>query len=133
MFIALVLILVCLLLQILVFNTLSVAAYPNVIIFNLILSMLVLPMFVFISRQPQDWSPDLNGEATQFRVPFCPWLPFLSIFINLHVSSTLIPRAWGDLALWSFLGTGLKSRIMNSAQNVRLYTLISASCGQLET
>ena len=114
---AVILVLICFAMQILVFNQLSTSAYPNIIVFNLVLSMLVVPMLYFISRQPADVYPSLNGETVCFRVPLSPWLPVLAVFVNMNVFFTVLPRAWQEFSLlmsfgetraifWCFWGNG---------------------------
>ena len=101
---AVVLVLICFAMQILVFNQLSTSAYPNIIVFNLVLSMLVVPMLYFISRQPADVYPSLNGETVCFRVPLSPWLPVLAVFVNMNVFFTVLPRAWQEFSLLMSFG-----------------------------
>lgn len=55
-------------------------------------------MLVLISRQP------VARRFNTFSVPFIPWLPGISIFINLYLIVLLDYMTWVRFAIWILIG-----------------------------
>jgi cationic amino acid transporter 3 len=53
---------------------------------------------IFINKQPQ------NQKAITFQMPFVPFLPLLSVFINFYLMSILNSATWIRFAVWMALG-----------------------------
>lgn len=60
--------------------------------------LLTLMMLVLISRQP------VARRFNTFSVPFIPWLPGISILINLYLIVLLDYMTWVRFAIWILIG-----------------------------
>eukprot|EP00794_Sanderia_malayensis_P005182 gene5182-5835_t len=68
-----------------------------VIIFS-ILALIFLIMVISTSLLPQ------NQQKLYFKVPFLPWLPFMSIFFNIYLMLSLNKLTWLRFAIWMTIG-----------------------------
>ena len=94
------LLILCLAMQNLGFQQMAPPSYPNLIVFNLILVMLVFPLLLFVSKQPQDKNVAEDG----FVVPWSPWVQFVAVFVDFNVAVPLMAMVWQEVCLWLALG-----------------------------
>ncbi|NXM30506.1 CTR3 protein, partial [Oxyruncus cristatus] len=85
-----------------VFLTFSVAALKDnsvgcVVVLVLLLVALVIPTII-IWRQPQ------SNTRLNFKVPFLPFLPIFSIFVNILLMVQLSAGTWVRFAIWMVVG-----------------------------
>ncbi|NWU76597.1 CTR3 protein, partial [Onychorhynchus coronatus] len=85
-----------------VFLTFSVAALKDtsvgcVMVLVLLLVALLIPTII-IWRQPQ------SNTRLNFKVPFLPFLPIFSIFVNILLMVQLSPGTWARFAIWMVVG-----------------------------
>lgn len=59
---------------------------------------LLVILLIIISLQPK------SSETLSFAVPFVPWLPGISIFINLYLMTTLDSATWIRFVVWIAVG-----------------------------
>lgn len=64
-----------------------------------IFGVLMVVLMVMIARQPM-----LPNEALTFKVPFVPWLPCLSVAINLYLMFQLDILTWMRMGVWASIG-----------------------------
>lgn len=70
--------------------------YRDIMVYVLIALMLILA--VFVARQPQ------RKCDMAFKVPLVPFLPFISIFLNLYLMCQLDIHTWIRFAIWLVIG-----------------------------
>ncbi|NWS12411.1 CTR3 protein, partial [Pachyramphus minor] len=85
-----------------VFLTFSVAALKDanvgcIVVLVLLLVALLVPTII-IWRQPQ------SNARLNFKVPFLPFLPIFSIFVNILLMVQLSPGTWARFAIWMVVG-----------------------------
>ncbi|KAJ7395539.1 Cationic amino acid transporter 3 [Pitangus sulphuratus] len=85
-----------------VFLTFSVAALKDtsvgcIVVLVLLLVALLIPTII-IWRQPQ------SNARLNFKVPFLPFLPIFSIFVNILLMVQLSPGTWVRFAIWMVVG-----------------------------
>lgn len=61
--------------------------------------VLVVITLVMISFQPK------SSAKIPFTVPFVPWLPGVSIFINIYLMTMLDVATWARFVVWIAMGT----------------------------
>ncbi|KAF5286541.1 hypothetical protein FQR65_LT12545 [Abscondita terminalis] len=66
-------------------------------IFSITFAILIL-LLIIIAIQPK------TSRKLTFSVPFVPWLPALSIFINIYLMTTLDPATWIRFVVWIAVG-----------------------------
>jgi len=84
--------LLCIPFSIMVVNGSSHRVMLGFMLVKMLICLLVL------SRQPQDPSP------LAFSVPFVPWLPGMSVFINIFLTMKLSWETWVRFSVWMFIG-----------------------------
>lgn len=72
--------------------------FPLSMIFLYAVIAILLILTVFVARQPQT-----KCDST-FKVPFVPFLPLLSIFLNLYLMFQLDIHTWIRFAIWLVIG-----------------------------
>ncbi|NXK34688.1 CTR3 protein, partial [Piprites chloris] len=85
-----------------VFLTFSVAALKDtsvgcIVVLVLLLVSLLIPTII-IWRQPQ------SNTRLNFKVPFLPFLPIFSIFVNILLMVQLSSGTWARFAIWMVVG-----------------------------
>ncbi|NWU10885.1 CTR3 protein, partial [Cephalopterus ornatus] len=85
-----------------VFLTFSVAALKDtsvdcIVVLVLLLVALLIPTII-IWRQPQ------SNARLNFKVPFLPFLPIFSIFVNILLMVQLSAGTWARFAIWMVVG-----------------------------
>ena len=63
----------------------------------LVFALLVVTM-ICLGRQP------ITEERLSFKVPFVPWLPMFSVFVNVYLMMKLSEATWIRFAVWLVLG-----------------------------
>ncbi|MED6286736.1 Cationic amino acid transporter 3 [Characodon lateralis] len=63
-----------------------------------LLALLCVVCIVIIWRQPE------SKEALTFKVPFLPWLPLFSVFVNIYLMMQLDMATWCRFSVWMFIG-----------------------------
>lgn len=63
-----------------------------------VLAFLLLVKTIIIWRQPQDMS------IQTFKAPFIPFLPIVSVFINIYMMTTLTEVTWIRFLVWFAIG-----------------------------
>ncbi|KAB0794529.1 hypothetical protein PPYR_11368 [Photinus pyralis] len=71
---------------------------PWVVSICAISTTLLIMLLIIISFQPQ------SSKSLTFAVPFVPWLPGISIFINLYLMTTLDTATWIRFVVWIAVG-----------------------------
>lgn len=61
-------------------------------------AVVMIGMLVVISRQPR------STKELSFTVPFVPWLPALSMLINVYLMTQLDYMTWVRFLVWIFVG-----------------------------
>jgi amino acid transporter len=67
----------------------------------LVVSMFILAIAVFIGLQPQDKK---GAAKLSFKVPFVPWLPLVTIFVNIYLMVKLSRVTWIRFVVWMCIG-----------------------------
>jgi cationic amino acid transporter 3 len=100
-------ILCCLLNQ----SSINEASYAFIVIF-----LIVIIVFTFII-----WIQPQSAEITTFKVPFVPFFPLLSTFVNLFLMISLNAATWIRFGIWLFFGLIMYFGygIRNSKENVK--------------
>ncbi|GLV35940.1 uncharacterized protein CBL_09842 [Carabus blaptoides fortunei] len=95
-------------------NQLSVGD-PGTIALLCILSVLLIVTIALINMQP------VSSTRLSFHVPFVPWIPGLSILINLYLMTKLDAMTWLRFAIWIIIGLAIYFAygIRNSKQRHR--------------
>ena len=78
---------------------------------------------VLISSQPE------NKSSVYFRVPLVPWLPALSLFLNIYLIILLDRASWIRFGIWLFIGESILS-IINASINQSINQSINRSIDQ---
>ncbi|KAK5614305.1 Cationic amino acid transporter 3 [Crenichthys baileyi] len=63
-----------------------------------LLALLCVVCIVIIWRQPE------SKEALTFKVPFLPWLPLFSVFVNIYLMMQLDIGTWCRFSVWMLIG-----------------------------
>ncbi|XP_047235309.1 cationic amino acid transporter 3a [Girardinichthys multiradiatus] len=63
-----------------------------------LLALLCVVCIVIIWRQPE------SKEALTFKVPFLPWLPLFSVFVNIYLMMQLDMATWCRFSVWMLIG-----------------------------
>lgn len=63
--------------------------------------ILLIGSLIVIQRQP------LSSRQLSFKVPFVPWLPGISILVNIYLMMTLDPMTWIRFAVWIAVGLAI--------------------------
>ncbi|MEQ2279461.1 Cationic amino acid transporter 3 [Ameca splendens] len=63
-----------------------------------LLALLCVVCIVIIWRQPE------SKEALTFKVPFLPWLPLFSVFVNIYLMMQLDMATWCRFSVWMISG-----------------------------
>ncbi|MED6257291.1 Cationic amino acid transporter 3 [Ataeniobius toweri] len=63
-----------------------------------LLALLCVVCIVIIWRQPE------STEALTFKVPFLPWLPLFSVFVNIYLMMQLDMATWCRFSVWMLIG-----------------------------
>ncbi|KAL7638807.1 UNVERIFIED_CONTAM: hypothetical protein RMT77_010341 [Armadillidium vulgare] len=71
---------------------------PGVIVLISVVFLLTLSNIIIITLQPA------SKKKLNFQVPFVPWIPAASTFINLYLMCNLSPATWIRFAVWMALG-----------------------------
>ncbi|KAF5273768.1 hypothetical protein FQA39_LY00883 [Lamprigera yunnana] len=66
-------------------------------VFSICLGILII-ILVIIVIQPK------SSNKLSFAVPFVPWLPAISIFVNIYLMTTLDPATWIRFVVWICIG-----------------------------
>lgn len=69
------------------------------VLFLILASIPLIIMLIIISRQPT------SGAKLSFKVPLVPWLPGISILINMYLMIKLDVLTWMRVSIW--IGIGL--------------------------
>lgn len=75
---------------------------------TLMLSIMIT--LLVIAAQPENKTP------IYFRVPVVPWLPALSLFVNIYLIILLDRGSWIRFGIWLFFGEYLESSITEYGQ-----------------
>ncbi|XP_067130420.1 high affinity cationic amino acid transporter 1-like [Centruroides vittatus] len=91
----------------------------GIIIGLCLLTVLVVVAFIALSLQPK------NQEKTNFKVPFVPFTPLLSIFINIYLILYLPENTWTRFAIWMAIGFAIYFGygIVNSSERETKYRI----------
>ena len=71
---------------------------PVVTSLFVVLLFALIVTVVKLSFQPQ------NPQELYFKVPFLPWLPFLSLFFNIYLMLSLNHLTWVRFGIWMAVG-----------------------------
>lgn len=71
--------------------------------------VLILVLIYIITRQPR------NRQKLSFKVPFVPFLPILSLFVNIFLILKLPSPTWIRFAIWMAIGKYLQLSIIEVA------------------
>ena len=69
---------------------------------SFLLIVLVTAYLIYVLRSIPESNKSLN-----FRVPFLPYLPILSILMNFYLMAGLELKIWGPLLVWLGAGYGI--------------------------
>ncbi|CAL8080371.1 unnamed protein product [Calicophoron daubneyi] len=67
-------------------------------VFTAVFGLLIILLCISLSRQPE------NTAKVTFKVPAVPWIPALSILINLHLMFKMSTQTWIFYAVWMVVG-----------------------------
>lgn len=84
----------CVLLKQLEMNSTSV----TLMVFLGLVGILLVLLMIIIARQPS------IDDVLTFKVPFVPWVPCLSVLINLYLMFQLDIQTWIRMAVWAIVG-----------------------------
>lgn len=71
---------------------------PAPIIFLAIFFLILFLLAFILWRQPQD------RTITTFKVPFVPFFPLLSAFVNIYLMTSLTAATWIRFIIWFLIG-----------------------------
>ncbi|XP_064643242.1 cationic amino acid transporter 3-like [Lineus longissimus] len=67
----------------------------------IVVSMFIMALAVFIGLQPQDRK---GAAKLSFKVPLVPWLPLVTIFVNIYLMIKLSRVTWIRFIVWMSVG-----------------------------
>ena len=67
-------------------------------ILTAVVFLLLVVTMICLGRQP------ITEERLSFKVPFVPWLPMFSVFVNVYLMMKLSEATWVRFAVWLVLG-----------------------------
>lgn len=94
--------------------------YLSIRVILILLVVLLLAMFVVIARQPK------AKFESSFKVPLVPFLPLLSIFMNLYLMFQLDVHTWIRFGVWMIIGYliyftyGIKQSVEGNREKLEL-------------
>lgn len=68
-----------------------------------LIGVLILVTVMYLFRQPR------NDTPLPFMVPFVPWIPLLSIFVNIFLMLKLSYLTWIRFAVWMVIGKSIRT------------------------
>lgn len=68
--------------------------------------VIILGLIVVLYRQPR------NDTPLHFRTPAVPWLPLVSVLVNVYLMMTLTVATWIRFAVWMTAGEYLTSHYL---------------------
>lgn len=88
----------------------------GIIVLGLVMMAVFVSAVTVIALQPQ------NNHPLPFKVPFLPFLPIFTMFINIYLMMELSPITWIRFGVWMFIGMTiyLCYGIHNSKENPRV-------------
>lgn len=86
-----------------------------IIVLIMILFLIITVLTSLIWIQPQ------NNQITTFKVPFVPFFPIISAFVNLYLMTSLSTATWVRFIVWFVLGliVYFSYGIRNSKENIK--------------
>lgn len=104
----------------LLFDQNEFSEYLSIQVILILLVVLLLVMFVVIARQPK------AKFDSSFKVPVVPFLPLLSIFMNLYLMFQLDVHTWVRFGVWMIIGYliyftyGIKQSVEGNREKLEL-------------